>query len=68
MLNVGIRALGRWRQAGPVGAALASESPDSSGRSHAVMIHQPIFTILIDDRGQNAVDWEYRRNITDHSM
>jgi hypothetical protein len=32
------------------------------------MIHQPIFTILIGDRGLNAVDWEYRRNIADHVM
>ena len=32
------------------------------------MIHQPIFIILIGDRGQNAVDWEYHRNFSDHSM
>ena len=32
------------------------------------MIHQPIFIILIGDRGLNAVDWEYHRNISDHGM
>jgi hypothetical protein len=32
------------------------------------MIHQPTFTILIGDRGLNAVDWEYRCNIADHDM
>jgi hypothetical protein len=30
------------------------------------MIHQSILTILICDRDLNAVDWEYRRNISDH--
>jgi hypothetical protein len=32
------------------------------------MIHQPSFTILIDDCGLNVVDWEYRRNIADHGL
>jgi hypothetical protein len=32
------------------------------------MIHQPTFTILTGDRGLNAVDWEYRRNIADHGL
>ena len=32
------------------------------------MIYQPIFTILIGDRGLNAVDWEYRRNIADQGL
>jgi hypothetical protein len=32
------------------------------------MLHQPIFTILIGNRGLNAVDWEYRRNIADHGL
>ena len=66
-LAEGSRALptpqsGRGRR-GPASASL-----DPPGRSHAVMIHQPIFTILIGDRGLNAVNWEYRRNIADHGM
>jgi hypothetical protein len=32
------------------------------------MLHQPSFTILIGDRGLNAIDREYCRNISDHGM
>jgi hypothetical protein len=32
------------------------------------MIHQPIFAILIGDRGLNVVDWEYHRNMADYGM
>jgi hypothetical protein len=53
---------------GPGRRGPASASPDPPGRSHAVMIHQPIFTILIGDRGLNAVDWEYSRNIGDQGL